>query len=63
VVCIYASNPSNNHTVGDADQAMTDLANNRQFVLSMPEGPAGPNQLLTRQAARQAFVLIQYSLG
>ena len=61
---LYAQNPANHHSTGDPGAATTGLNNaaQPQFTISIPEDPAGPAQVLRRDANSEAFLLIRYTL-
>ena len=61
---LYAQNPANHHSTGDPGAATTSLNNpaQPQFTITIPEDPAGPAQVLRRDANSEAFLLIRYTL-
>jgi hypothetical protein len=60
---LYGAKPTATHIFGDPGQATTDLATNKQFVISSPPDPAGPTQVLVRTAGTKAFLVVQYTVG
>jgi hypothetical protein len=59
---LYGQDVTKHHATGDPDVATTALAEQAQFNFSAGPDAAGPNQVLTRTAGLQVFLIVHYSL-
>jgi hypothetical protein len=59
---LYGENVAKHHMTGDAAAATSDLEANQRFVFSAAPDPAGPTQVLTRNATT-IFLILRYSLS
>jgi hypothetical protein len=59
---LYGQDVTKRHATGDPDEATTALAGQGQFTFSAGPDEAGPNQVLTRAAGAQVFLIVHYSL-
>jgi Tc toxin complex TcA C-terminal TcB-binding domain len=59
---LYGQDVTKHHATGDPDAATTALAGQAQFNFNARPDAAGPNQVLTRTAGAQIFLIVHYSL-
>ncbi len=59
---LYGQDVTKHHATGDPDAATAGLAGQAQFNFSAGPDAAGPNQILTRTAGAQVFLIVHYSL-
>src|SRR5262245_49876078 len=55
---LYGQDVTKHHATGDPDAATTALAGQAQFNFSAGPDAAGPNQVLTRTAGLQVFLIV-----
>jgi receptor-binding and translocation channel-forming TcA subunit of Tc toxin len=59
---LYGQDVTKHHAIGDPDAATAALAEEAQFNFSAGPDAAGPDQVLTRTAGAQVFLIVRYSL-
>ena len=59
---LRGQNVAKHHLAGNPAGATTDLQAG-SFVFSAPPDPAGPTQVLTRNATTQVFMIVRYTLS
>ena len=61
---LFAQDVRRHHSTGDPGAATTNLNNaaQPQFTITIPEDPAGPTQVMRRDANAEAFLVVRYTL-